>query len=413
MTKVSGTLEKTAAESCPLPTDTDKDSRYVDLHADTAMHGLPLNSQDADPNVWMKIWMGITGGVSNDFTRQITCECLEKRQSGAQVFSITTEGFPPFYRASHAFYSDVVAGRPEIAARTGWNALLDQLAWIHNEVAKNPDLLAFATADKSCGQVMDHGQIAAWVGLEGAAALEVNPQDGAAYSEFAKLMAAELPPEMPLPTPEEISSTAGRVAFLARSGFLYVGLNHLDSTAFAGSDFILARQRGTGLSDTGRELVRELQQNGILIDAAHASQKTQSDLIGLSELPLVVSHGLIVTDEKNANAWRATAPELLQEIKRTGGLFGVMFANAYLENGTPADIVDQIDFVRDAIGIDYVAFGSDADGFVGMAVTEMDVNPILDEMRRRGYSEDDLAKLRYGNFLRMLAVRESIMAKRP
>jgi microsomal dipeptidase-like Zn-dependent dipeptidase len=71
--------------------------------------------------------------------------------------------------------------------------------------------------------------------------------------------------------------------------------------------------------------------------------------------------------------WRELIESTLDEVKRTGGLVGVMFAKVHLDHAV-GDVVDQIDLIKARIGVEHIGFGSDANGFVGFAIgdTKMD-----------------------------------------
>jgi microsomal dipeptidase-like Zn-dependent dipeptidase len=107
-----------------------------------------------------------------------------------------------------------------------------------------------------------------------------------------------------------------------------------------------------------------------------------------------------------------TNPRVLDAVRSTGGVVGIMFARTHLPDPTVRGIVDQIDAVVARIGMDYVAFGSDADGFVGLPFENLGegYDQIMAEMRRRGYSEEDIMKIRGGNYLHAMQRREHVLA---
>jgi membrane dipeptidase len=165
---------------------------------------------------------------------------------------------------------------------------------------------------------------------------------------------------------------------------------------------------GDGLTDAGRQLVAACNRLGILVDVSHLNERGFWDVATTSEAPLVATHS-------NAHALSPNSRNLtdaqIDEIGRTRGIVGVTFHAGMLtqEGGidltTPlARVVDHVDHVVERIGIDCVGFGSDFDG--AKVPTELGDSAglprLVETLRTRGYSEDDIAKLAHGNWLRVL-----------
>ncbi len=195
-----------------------------------------------------------------------------------------------------------------------------------------------------------------------------------------------------------------------------------------------------GLTDFGREALRKMNELGIVADVSHCGHKTTQDVLKYSEKPIVISHScpLALTD----NVRNKTDEELLM-LKKNGGVIGVSswgplcWKNDTVK-GRPslADYVDHIDYVVNLIGIDHIGYGSDStpddtkdekglltqssfyapvvDGYnraVGINPATRyavgvdgpwDLENVFAEMRRRGYSEEDIYKYAGGNFMRVL-----------
>src|SRR6266566_2745510 len=165
---------------------------------------------------------------------------------------------------------------------------------------------------------------------------------------------------------------------------------------------------GDGLTEAGRRLVAECNSLGILIDLAHLNERGFWDVAGLSAAPLVASHS-------NAHALSPNSRNLtdlqLDEIGRSGGIVGITFHAGMLteaggvDPGAPlARVIDHVDYVADRIGIGHVGFGSDFDG--ATVPTELGdatgLSRVVEALRDRGHSEEDIAKLAHGNWLRVL-----------
>jgi membrane dipeptidase len=165
---------------------------------------------------------------------------------------------------------------------------------------------------------------------------------------------------------------------------------------------------GPGLTDAGRELVRECNRLGVLVDVSHINEKGFWDVAELSEAPLVATHS-------NAHALCPASRNLtdrqLDAIRDSDGMVGVNFAVAFLrEDGgesedTPLEtLVRHIDYLVERVGIDGVGFGSDFDGAkVPSGIGDVSGLPnLLAPLREDGYDETSLEKLAHGNWIRVL-----------
>ncbi len=402
------------------------DMPIVDLHADTAMAALDLGPA-ARP-----FGQKILEALMPHSTRAVTMHTFaEQRAGGVQVFTAYEEGLPPFARLSHKFYTQVVCNGLKGANRTPVNQLVAQLMWIHGQVQKHQDRLELtgpspqatraAFADGN-GEVRADPKHAIHIGIEGARIASLDPDDAKELAAFLAANKQAIPAGMPIPTRAQLATLEGRLDFLAQAGVTYMGLVHMEGTEFAGTDMPVMKQlhqlgHGTnGLTEQGQRLVRGMDCRGILIDLAHASVATQRELgelyrKGELRMPLIVSHGVL--DFDGNQRWRDTPPETLALVRESGGVFGVMFALQYWDKtlGGAAGIVDQIEKAIDLAGIDHVALGSDADGFVSLALDDMGkVSTVVAELEQRGYSREQLEKICYKNFLSTLEKRQARLA---
>lgn len=165
---------------------------------------------------------------------------------------------------------------------------------------------------------------------------------------------------------------------------------------------------GAGLTERGRELVRECNRLGVLVDLSHLNERGFWDVAALTDAPLVASHS-------NAHALCPSSRNLtdrqLDAIRDSDGLVGVNFAVSFLRQDgaankdTPlATVADHVDYLVGRLGIDRVGFGSDFDGAV-IPIELGDASGLprlLETLRERGYGEPELAKLAHRNWLRVL-----------
>jgi microsomal dipeptidase-like Zn-dependent dipeptidase len=154
-----------------------------------------------------------------------------------------------------------------------------------------------------------------------------------------------------------------------------------------------------GLTEKGRELIRRMEQRRIIVDLAHASDQTISDVVGMSTRPVLVSHTGV---KGTCNNPRNLSDEQLKSIAATGGVIGI----GYWETATCGDdaqaIARAIRYTADLIGIEHVALGSDFDGAVATAFDTTGVAQVTDALLAQGFSEDQIRLVMGGNVLRLL-----------
>jgi membrane dipeptidase len=165
---------------------------------------------------------------------------------------------------------------------------------------------------------------------------------------------------------------------------------------------------GPGLTDAGRELVRECNRLGILVDLSHINEKGFWEVAEISRAPLVATHS-------NAHALCPASRNLtdrqLDAIRDSDGMVGVNFAIGFLrEDGgesedTPLEtILRHVDYLVERVGIDRVGFGSDFDGAkVPEGIGDVSGLPdLLAILREAGYDDASLRKLAHENWVRVL-----------
>jgi membrane dipeptidase len=166
--------------------------------------------------------------------------------------------------------------------------------------------------------------------------------------------------------------------------------------------------QGPGLTEAGKELVRACNRLGIQIDLSHLNQKGFRDVERISSAPLVATHSCAWSLSPSP---RNLTDSQLDAIGASHGLVGINFCVSFLradnrnDPDTPlSDLVRHFTYVAERIGVEHVAFGSDFDGCtVPREVGDVSGLPrVLEALRLAGFSEDDLAKIAHGNWLRVL-----------
>lgn len=154
-----------------------------------------------------------------------------------------------------------------------------------------------------------------------------------------------------------------------------------------------------GLTDFGREVVRESNRLGIIIDMAHANNETMMDILELTEHPVIFSHGGVreYTDHD-----RAVTDDEIRAIAENGGVIGIWPHGRHISD--VAEMVDYIEHVIRIGGIDHVGIGSDLRGISRYVVgfdEEARFHAIASELLNREYSAEDVGKVMGGNFFRV------------
>ena len=249
------------------------------------------------------------------------------------------------------------------------------------------------------------------------------------------------------------SEDTNNVQWWADKGVRYMGLTHFGHNQFGdSSNPNLLRDTGPkwkGLSPEGRDLVKQLNDAGIMVDVSHTGKQTMMQAADLSRAPIIASHSGV---KAVADTPRNLDDEQLRKIAEVGGVAQMVALGAYVRLPTPeqqaarttldaefgdrstwdqekrdrygerrakisamapgatvSDFVDHIDHAVKVAGIDYVGIASDFDGGGGVDNWQdaSETENVTAEMVRRGYSEDDIAKIWGGNLLRVMEAVEA------
>ena len=155
---------------------------------------------------------------------------------------------------------------------------------------------------------------------------------------------------------------------------------------------------GAGLTDFGRKVIHEMNRLGIIIDLAHVSPKMIDEILDQTTRPVLVSHtGVKGTKDSPRNI----SDRHINRIAASGGLIGIGFFRGAIK-GEIKHIVEAMKYVRDLVGIEHVALGSDFDG---AATTPIDVTGlpfIVQELMNQGFSEMEIRAVMGENIKRFL-----------
>ena len=296
---------------------------------------------------------------------------------------------------------------------------LDMIDMVYRAVERHPDEMMIATSAADIRRAKKEGKIAALMGIEGGHAIENSLM---ALRDFYRL------------------------------GVRYMTLTHNNTNDWA--DSCCDTPRHNGLSDFGKEVVREMNRLGMLVDISHVSDKTMSDVLDISRAPVIASHS---SARALANHPRNIPDDILRRIAKNGGVVMVNFYPLFIDQNainasrerearlkpqlealrekykddpkrleeetrklytanplppTPLSVlIDHIDHIAKVAGVDHVGLGSDFDGVTSLPVGMEDVAQlpkITYELLRRGYSEQDIRKILGGNLLRVMEEAERV-----
>ncbi len=248
-----------------------------------------------------------------------------------------------------------------------------------------------------------------------------------------------------------IEDDIANVHYFHQRGIRYITLTHGKDNQICDSSYDTTRT-WNGLSPFGREVVKEMNQVGIMIDVSHISDSTFYQVMALSSRPVIASHsscrhfvpgfernmsddmieklaenggviqinfGSTFLDIEAQKSQDALRDHLLSWVKEQGlepsDPKAIAYADAYFNKNfkfsTVSKVADHIDHVVKIAGIDHVGLGSDFDG-VGNTLPEdlkdvSDYPKLILELLKRGYSEEDIEKICYKNVFRVWRAVES------
>jgi len=248
-------------------------------------------------------------------------------------------------------------------------AVTRQLDALDAAMAKHPEQLAWTRTGADVRAAKAAGQIAALGGIEGGQALEGDLETIEAFS---------------------------------RRGVRYLGLLHFSQNAIGRPAKGRGSDASAGLTAFGRDVVRECERCGVIVDLAHINRQGYFDALELATVPPMVSHtGVLGVHEH----WRNIDDEQIRALADKGGCIGIIFSRKYLGSASIDSVVDHLLHVIDVAGDDVPALGSDFDGFVvpPEGLEDVAAMPNLTvALSRRGVSPRVLEKILGGNVLRVL-----------
>ena len=299
---------------------------------------------------------------------------------------------------------------------------LDQIDAVHENVRRNSKDLVFCRTAEDIRRAHKEGKIAALIGVEGG---------------------------------HMIGNDIRMVRIFGDLGVRYMTLSHFYNDEWADSS--TDKPAHNGLTDYGKDIVREMNRQGIMVDISHVSDKTFYDALEVSKSPLIASHS---SCRALCNHPRDMTDDMLKALAAKGGVIQINYEKSFIDQAykdasdkltggvvaqfdqlkkqcgddeeclgkkmnelekqataegklphvTWERIIDHIDHVAKLVGADHVGLGSDFDG--ATMPEGMDdcthLPRITEALMRKGYSDNDIRKILGGNVLRVMEQNEKV-----
>lgn len=381
--------------------------------------------KDADPKLWTQALKIHQKAIIIDGHNDITSPMVD------EDFDLVTNSIGKFHADGDPFHTDL--GRFKQSGITGeffsiyvsgtnktpMRRAMELIDATNREVEKHADVLTSCTTADEIRRAKKQKKICALMGIEGGYAIENSLY---ALRDFYRL------------------------------GIRYMTLTHNVSHDWA--DAHRGEVKNNGLSPFGKEVVKEMNRLGMLVDISHVSVKVMADVLDVTTAPIIASH----SGARGVNDHTRNVPdEILKRVAANGGVMMINFYPSFLDARTNTEeneraaklkpqidalreqfkdnpqgfneaerklldanpiyiapytrIVDHIDHMKKVAGIDIVGIGSDYDGvpFLPAGMNGMeDLVLVTYEMLRRGYTEQEIRKVLGENFLRAFSKAEQV-----
>ena len=176
-----------------------------------------------------------------------------------------------------------------------------------------------------------------------------------------------------------------------------------------------------GLTDSGKNAVRKLEELKMIVDVSHANEKSFWDIMDIATKPVIASHSNVkaLSDHR-----RNLTDNQIKAIAESGGIIGINGYRDFVDyknwqRADVGDLVNHIDYMADLVGIDHISCGFDFSGFIDQdclsAFLEDTSNPnvlglkefkdtpnLIKELQKRGYTQDEIEKIGYKNAFRVI-----------
>ncbi|MDH4057903.1 MAG: membrane dipeptidase [Cyclobacteriaceae bacterium] len=159
-------------------------------------------------------------------------------------------------------------------------------------------------------------------------------------------------------------------------------------------------EQHNGLSKLGKDVVKKMNTLGMVIDVAHASQKTVTDVVDITQAPIILSHSILKMESTRPISSRAITPTHAKLVAQTGGVIGAWPSG--FNNSFDEFVMNTLRLV-DAVGINHVGLGTDMDSnFKPVLSSYKQLQQWTAALKKKGLSDEEVKKLAGGNVERVL-----------
>ncbi len=197
---------------------------------------------------------------------------------------------------------------------------------------------------------------------------------------------------------EGLQNLEGKIGNLDRlfdAGFRMAGFAHFFDNDVSGSMHGL---RKGGLTPLGRAVLRRMEAKGMIVDIAHASHKAVAEILSLATKPVVSSHGGV---QATCKVNRNLTDDEIRGVAKTGGVVGIGYWDAAVCSSHPRAIARAMRHVRDLVGIEHVALGSDFDGATTTPFDTAGLVNVTQALIDEEFSDDEIARVMGLNAIRV------------
>jgi membrane dipeptidase len=195
---------------------------------------------------------------------------------------------------------------------------------------------------------------------------------------------------------QNLEGKAENLDTLYKAGFRMAGLTHFFDNELAGS--MHGIKKG-GLTPFGRDIVQRMEAKGMIVDIAHCSQTCVTEILAMARRPVVSSHGGV---QATCKVNRNLSDEHLKGVAKTGGIIGIGYWEGAICDTSPASIAKAMKHVRDLVGIEHVALGSDYDGATTVRFDTSQLVQVTQALMDAGFTPDEIRAVMGGNAIRVL-----------
>ncbi|MBS0475717.1 MAG: dipeptidase [Proteobacteria bacterium] len=331
-----------------------KTLEIVDLHSDTLM--------------WKRDLLGSVKRGHEDLGR------LQQGNVALQVFSsVTKTPRGQNYDANGADSDNITAlAIAQLQPVRTWGSLLQRSLWhaekLDGAVAGSQGELLKVSDDASLDALLATRKgkvtpVGAMLSVEGLQDLEGNP------ANLDKLYAA---------------------------GFRMASMTHFFDNQLAGSMHGLKKG---GLTPMGRQVMRAMEGKGMIVDIAHCSHACVADILSAARRPVVSSHGGV---QATCKVNRNLTDDEIRGVAKTGGVIGIGYWDAAVCDTSPRAVARAMKHVKDLVGVQYVALGSDYDGATTVRFDTGQLVQVTQALLDEHFTPDEIRAVMGGNALRVI-----------